>query len=410
MREKINRLSFSELQTRAMVGLCAVPSLCYNVAPHVNDWIAGGIMAIGPAGTAIMQLVAVMMLSGLSISIARAHWVSKITFSLFGVAIILLNFMNILDATYAVRGNSTHAVRATIASAEAAKARIAQLEKARSEIPAFHATSEELVAAARSAVASAERARDLECASGVGEQCRKLGQNASTVQSSLMALAAQRTITVQAEKIDADLAQWRSKLAALGPLPQAVDETSAAVGELAGLSESTVIKWRPRFMALMAELFCLFGPSVMRMWMMPAIVTEKNEDFGTVRHTVRATILPAVKLARKPLVPEVRQLPAPDLARRIPKKVGPSPEDLASIQDWHAERVATRRGKGIQAADCYANYQAWCEERGIYPATFNRFGRTIRGELKIDAETKSGRVFYQGIAFKGTPLRVVARA
>ena len=384
-----------------MVGLCAVPSLCYNVAPHVNDWIAGGVTATGPAGTAVMQLVAVMMLSGLSISIARATWLGKIAFSFFGVAIILLNFMNILDATYAVRGNSMRTARTTIASAEASKARIGELEKARTEIPPFHATSEDQVAAGHRAVTAAEIARDLECKSGVADRCRARQAEVTAAESHLLALTSQRTLTAQAENIDIELAQRRQELAALGPLPVSVDETSATMGELAGLSESTVIKWRPRFMALMAELFCLFGPSVMRMWM---------ADFdGNHRHQT----VPAIAATRVNPVTyhhpaqKIAALPSPATVKRNMRR--PPGEEAASIEAWMKERTVVRSGRGyeIRACDCYASYVSWCEENGIQPASNNRFGRVLGGDMKVERIEKGGRNFYRGIAFKGANLRVV---
>ncbi len=142
---------------------------------------------------------------------------------------------------------------------------------------------------------------------------------------------------------------------------------------------------------------------------MPKKITRVKEDFGRILSSPRMPVISAVKVTRKSLVPESRQLPAPAPAKK-PYKKGPTPEDLSSIQDWLSERITIRRGKEVQAAECYANYRAWCEEREISPATFNRFGRTIRGEMKIDAAMKSGRVHYQGVAFKVTPLRVVANA
>lgn len=143
--------------------------------------------------------------------------------------------------------------------------------------------------------------------------------------------------------------------------------------------------------------------------MAPGNITIAKEGFGLSIREVHALTLPHVKVTRKSLVPESRQLPAPSPVKK-PYKKGPTPEDLSSIQDWLSEQITIRRGKEVQAAECYANYRTWCEEREIAPATFNRFGRTIRGEMKIDAAMKSGRVHYQGVAFKAMPLRVVASA
>ena len=401
MRETLNRFSFSELPTRVMVGLCAVPSLFYNVAPHVNDWISGGITATAPAGTAIMQLLAVMMLFGLSISIARANWTGKIAFSIFGVAIILLNFMNILDATYAMRGNSTHGVRATIASADAAKSRIGELERIRAGVPQFHVTSEAQVDAGRQSVSSAMTTRDLECKSGVAERCRARGADVIAAQSHLLALTSQRTLTAQAEKLDTELAQLREKLAGLGPLPQAVDETSAAMGELAGLTEATVIKWRPRFMALMAELFCLFGPSVMRMWMAGIDGNRPRKEYPPI--TVKKIIPAADTHALKRL----SALPSSAVVKKVARR--PPTEELASVEAWMTERTIGRRGHEVRAADCHASYMSWCKENGVQPVSKNRLGRVLGGEMKVERVEKGGRNFYRGIAFKGASLRVVSQ-
>jgi hypothetical protein len=389
-----------EFRTAMIVALFVAPSLFFNVEPHIEEWVRSGILASGPAGTTALQLASVIALAFLSIRIMEASWPGKIAFALFGFAVMLLNFMNLLDATHAARGTSTDRTRALIAHAARLNSSLEELKNARAKMPPFTVTSEDQVEAVRRAVSSAERARDLECSSGVADRCRARSTAVSNVQSMLLALTSQRTMTAKAEKLDNEFSLKTQELTDLGPLPQHVDSTSETMGNLVGLPEETIIRLRPPYAALMTELFCLFGPSLVRRRKAPVVeasVEQKTSTPEVVMLTLETPIPERPKSAALPMLVAVKK----------PYKKGASPGDLSSIQDWMEDIVVSRRGMEISAAEGYASYQRWCNENGIIPATNNRFGRTIKGELGIKSKQKNGRVQYQGVTFKAVQLRVV---
>jgi hypothetical protein len=399
MMEKLKQ-RLVEFRTAMVVALFVAPSLFFNVEPHVEEWVRSGILSSGPAGTTALQLASVVALAFLSIRIMEARWPGKIAFSLFGLCVMLLNFMNLLDATHAARGSGTDRTRALIAHAARINSSLEELKNTRAKMSPFTVTSEDQVETARRAVSSAERARDLECSSGVADRCRARSTAVSNVQSMLLALTSQRTMTAKAEKLDSEFSLKTQELTDLGPLPQHVDSTSETMGNLVGLPEETIIKLRPPYAALMTELFCLFGPSLVRRRKAPdveASVEQKSSTPDVIMLGFETPIHKPPKLAALP----------PPMTIKKPYKKGASPEDLGSIRDWMDDLLVPRRGMEISAAESYESYQKWCKENGISPATNNRFGRTIKGELGIKSKQKNGRVQYQGLAFKSVQLRVV---
>jgi len=106
-------------------------------------------------------------------------------------------------------------------------------------------------------------------------------------------------------------------------------------------------------------------------------------------------VIPASPIRQTPVM---QALPAPEPAKKPERR--PPGEEVASIESWMAQCVITRRNHEIRAAECYASYTEWCTENGIQPASNNRFGRVLGGDLKVKRVEKGGRNYYQGIAFK----------
>jgi hypothetical protein len=400
----------SGLVVASATALCVAPSLLLNVAPNFDKWAISGYTDSVMLGMAVLQLVSVMVLALLPFRMARADWATRIWLAAVLALTLGINFLNLLDVTHSAAESRLERPRAVIAKDETLRARIEVLKKSRAGIPVFTATSEGQVAAASRAVASAEIARDLECKSGVADRCRARGADVVALRSAELALNSQRTMTAQAEILDTELAQKASALAALGPLPQHIDATADKLALLFGSSGEAISNWRPLLPAISAEVFAMQGPfivSILGVLLagggLPALPRQGVPALGMVTRFFRG----------KPLriAAPVLNLVAMDstfaMPRKCGKQIGPSEADLASIRDWLAARTVSRRGADIQAKDAYSSYAAFCPEHHYKPVTIQRFGRVIRGEMKIKVAKKSNRTFYAGIAFKGANLRVV---
>jgi hypothetical protein len=186
-----------------------------------------------------------------------------------------------------------------------------------------------------------------------------------------------------------------------------VDATADKLALLFGSSGEVIGNWRPILPAISAEVFAMQGPfivSILGVLLagggLPALPGQGGAPFGAVTRLLRRMPLQIAAPVHEPVATFAA-------ARKCGKQIGPTDADLASIRDWLAVRTVSRRGVDIQAKDAYASYAAWCPEHSYKPVTIQRFGRVIRGEMKIKVVKKSNRTFYAGVAFKGANLRVV---
>ncbi len=85
-----------------------------------------------------------------------------------------------------------------------------------------------------------------------------------------------------------------------------------------------------------------------------------------------------------------------------PVSVSPSVLVLASpcpLTFWDA-CVARSRDSRVSAADLYARYRAWCQERGLGPLSQTAMTRRIKAGRKVQHRKSDGRMVYMGVRLR----------
>jgi hypothetical protein len=375
--------------------------------------MARGLLASGPAVMTLMQFASVAVMAALPFAVRKTKkTLGLIVLIGFGAILFALNNWNALDLLSHVRESATADARGTLQKAEALKSRIAGLEKSRRELPPFVSTSGFMVSAAQESVRAAETARDAECRV-VAEKCRKRVDEVTAAQKELAALSARRELTEKAAGLDAQIAEANAGLVQLGPLPKYADAGAAKIVRVLSLvmtlapgADDTVSEWRPILMVLGVELLALLGPFT-------AFAAFGISDRAPVpppvgRSTVRKVAKPPVQAASPLPVPA--KAPAKASARTsAPKAKQEDGPGLKDVRDWFEARTAPRAGNLVRVGECYASYQAWCEETNRTAVKLTAFGKLMKGELKVDYQEKSKRGYYIGIVLKSA-LKLVASA
>lgn len=207
------------------------------------------------------------------------------------------------------------------------------------------------------------------------------------------ALTAEHASALQAAALEQRIADIKAKLGSVagsGVAMSDADPQVRVIGDLTGLSHSTVVMSLTVLVALLLEVGSGFGMyvafSTWRLYDVKAPVAPSMASLQS--QPVSAQALPSA-----PVV--ARAKPGANDNRTVPKLVAPDTD----TQRYHKERIVAQDGSSLTATELYADYCDWCEENGKEPLAMPTFGREF-GELGVTKAKVSKGVRYQGIALK----------
>jgi hypothetical protein len=197
----------------------------------------------------------------------------------------------------------------------------------------FSGTSTEALGAARAAYLAAQGAHYSKCVEGHDPKCAELAADLATKQTAFLAAVRDRTATEQAEKLDAEAARIRARLAA--PSPQGpVKRLQDAVVRQAPMFETIprVTVPSPRtFMILAAEIAIA---AALIFWDVPG----RSPKAAAASRTLDAS--PGRQARRE-------QASARDLTRFVQACISPA------------------RGESVELRTLYLRFVDWCEEQRL---------------------------------------------
>jgi hypothetical protein len=342
---------------------------------------------------------------------------------------LVVTFTNSLGAI-AGRADTTLADRARAKDEVTAdRAELARLTKERGALAAFTPATDEDVAAAREAVAAAERVRVAECDKR-GTRCRERETEEQVKRESLSTVLANKGLTARAAKLDADAELVRARLAR-APLVQDANPLGSVLERLIGAGAAALTAWQQAVVAGVFEL-CLVGVMVI---------------FELLGHSQTIAIFGAASIATIPAPPTTARLPqahpaprqspqgkaAPKsrnlvslaiakrgaghpagevqseqdvcatLAPLVRPTARPPPtnnDDRGSVRAFMLEHVEPADGEDLDVKMLLTEYRSWCLRKSYKPMDLSGFTdelERICAKTRIDIETKGNRVFCRNV-------------
>jgi hypothetical protein len=301
------------------------------------------------------------------------HRLGAVVIGIIAAAALVVTFTNSLGAI-AGRADITQAERVRVSSEIAAdRAELKRLAREREAITLRPAT-EEAIAAAREAVAAAERVRLAECGNGEprqrGHNCRAREGEEQAKRDALAALILDRAVAIRASELDAAAAAVRSRLAKAAPVQNA-NPLGAALEALVGAGASVLTAWQQAIVAAVFEL-CLVGVMVVYELLGHRTVQESAQPDGTVPALVagaqdEADGTPVTKVPRSECRPKTkteRHIVRSFFRDHVQSAPGARVEMKVltrGLRTWSARRSLTLPSLN----DLLDDIAAVCEERGL---------------------------------------------
>ena len=236
---------------------------------------------------------------------------------------------------------------------------------------------------------------------------------------------ANRANTAERERLQIELGTAEDEKRKLGPIPKDVDPGAAKIGmllakfiDMGDRPDLVVMDWGPHVFAGFIELIGLLVPRIILTAL--GIVERRSSRLHLFVDLLRQL------MARWPerAAPGVPQPPAAPIAAvgtqgvataAKPKIKPAAVGDSESVRQWYKSCAIERAGGKVKPkAEAYeGSYVPWCEERGIEPVSFTKFGTIIKapvaeGGCGVGFEhNASKRDFYLGIALVTSPRLAV---
>jgi hypothetical protein len=231
----------------------------------------------------------------------------------------------------------------------------------------------------------------------------------------LHALSSEHASALQAEKLDARIAEINGNLgkskstsAMTEADPQAAVLTKLANMMFPNMKIEDMQTALTIFVAVLLEIGSGFGMYV-------AFSTWRLYERAAPAIPQRASVAEVhVAPQAAPVAPVRQRLGATNDNRSAPKLQAPETD----VERFYKERIDATEGNSLTATTLYEDYCAWCEEQQKEPLALPTFGREF-GELGVQKAKIAGRVRYIGIGLrsgleaeedKKLPERVAAAA
>ena len=258
--------------------------------------------------------------------------------------------------------------------------------------------------------------------------------------AALTAATSNRAATARAEKLDAELTKAQQELMALGPIPDLVDPAAARIGkaiskfvDLGDRPDLVVIDWWPTFVAVMIEAIGLLMPRIIltatghvggtpepaRTWRFGTWRRRRHVEGDVTEKPGTVATSPATQAAPAKAVTVAVAVSGGAASAARPKKPSKSAPaavgDADTVRRWHAVRTVARPGSKLKPKETYeGSYLPFCEEHGLEPVSFTRFGLVVKAAMAEGGcgvgfeRNKSKRDHYLDIALASAP-KLVAR-
>lgn len=369
-----------------LIAACIAPSLAANVWPRVSQAIAQGVADGGTVAIVTLMVVSVLAMAACPFAVEKAaNWAFALLFAIFGLGLASLNFGNAVEVASHVRDLVRDPRKATLATAATLERDLAEARKSRTQLSHFTPTTAEGVTAAQGAVGTAIAARDQECGR-VGENCRRRVAEVTDRQAELASATRNKALTDEATRLEGVIAGLQRRIAAFGPVPTHADPFAARIALILRTTEETVSEWWPTFVAGMIEAVAMVGPIMLMTAVFP-----------------RARAAP-----RKPTVARESATVATVARPKTPRKSkSRAATPSGDVRQFLESRTVSRAGARIRCKEVFDAYVGWCQERGLEPLSFTRFGTAFKAE-GVGFDNKNNRGVYLNIGLIGTPKLVAS--
>ena len=256
----------------------------------------------------------------------------------------------------------------------------------------FTATDADAVKAAQAAVTSAEAIRHRECGNGDpkqrGPNCRTRETEEQTKRDALATALANKSLTDQAAKLDAELAKVSAKLDKAPPL-FAADPQASTFSQLTGISVDTSAALYAFLFSIALETAAMFA--MMVAYSSPKIApTKPTEETKPPRKTE-----PTVELS-----PESAEIALPP--RPTPRLVSSNPPAV-SIIEFAAAALERVTGSELEFDDFYLAYWQHCKAidgRALSPTEAVEQTNKLCGECNIAIQRRGKKRFLVGVRLR----------
>jgi hypothetical protein len=323
------------------------------------------------------------------------HRIGSIAIGAISAASLVVTFTNSLGAI-AGRADVTQAERTRAKDDAAAdRADLARISRERAGMR-FAPATDDTVAAARDAVAAAERVRAAECGNGDpkqrGPNCRQREIEEQARREALTTALSNKAATDKATSLDGAAAAIRARLAAALPV-QNPNPLGAALALLLGAGAAVLTAWQQAVVAAVFEL-CLVGVMVIYELLghVSKPLKERTNDGACALDAIGIEVPARLAVAR----PENKTLSS------APRKVALSPKPQAgSVKAYVRDRVFPADGDQAEIKSLMHEYCAWCAQKGFAPIELDAFLDEIEKLFrKLGIEIRVGddqRVYCLGI-------------
>jgi hypothetical protein len=313
------------------------------------------------------------------------HRIGCVVVGIIAAAALVVTFTNSLGAI-AGRADATQAARAKVTADTAAdRAKLQRLETERGRLEFKPATDED-VQAARDAVLAAERVRAAECDKR-GPRCRERETEEQGKRDVLGATLANKALTGQAAKLEAEIAEVRERLSK-AQLVQNPNSLGAVLEPIVGATAAALTAWQQAVVAAVFDL-CLLGVMVVYELLghgAPALAPGRSGWWGRWQGATNGNE-PAQSLQ-----PAQSERKAPQTATKAKKR--------GSVRAFIDECVAPADGERVEMKALLQDYRAWCGEKNVQPVALVAFLEDIEvvcGKIGVQIVNEADRVFCLGM-------------
>ena len=303
-----------------------------------------------------------------------------------GLALIV-NLSNSLGALAGRADKSTVERVALNKRIRSDEAELARQQRQRDAMPAFVATDEAAVTAAKRAADTATDNRRVECGNGDpkqrGPNCRQREGDEKEAADRLAAATSAKVSTERAGKLEASLAAIRQRLASAGPIVT-VNVQGSALATLFRLpdTEADFAATVQQFgMAAIVELLIAFA---LIAWEM-------------LRPGPRTAPPPSKEAEEQPV--QVIE-PQPSCRPRSKPKLVSSRAPAGSVSDYVLARLEPAAGCEIEFGEAYVDYTAWCGMSGcdhLTPELFAGAMKRLCEKARVRVRRRDGSAVFVGV-------------
>jgi hypothetical protein len=324
-------------------------------------------------------------------AVSARFWRTSKTLSLViggvcGIALIV-NLSNSLGALAGRADKSTIERVALNTRVRSDESELARLQRQRDAMPAFAATDEAAVTAAKRAADTASDNRRAECGNGDpkqrGPNCRQREVDEKDAADKLVAATSAKVSTDRAGKLDRDMAAIRQRLAAAGPVVT-VNVQGSALARLFRLPDAEAD----------------FAATVQQFGM--AAIVELLIAFALIAWET----LQPVPQPDPPPSKEAQEQPAQLAEQSAAFKALPKPKLVSSrapagsVSDYVLARLEAAKGSEIEIGEAYVDYMAWCATRSCDPLTPELFAGAMKRlceKARVRVRRREGSAVFVGV-------------